>query len=469
MNTTATLPTTYLVVGAGPFGLLTARGLLNQGIDVEIFERNSDVGGIWDIDNPGSPMYETCHFITSKKLGGYVDFPMPEHYPTYPSGQQVLDYVRDFAQTFGLYERTRFNTEVVDARPVGEGESTYWQVTTADGTEHSFRGVFLATGQQWKPFIPQLPGADEFLGEIYHSSRYRSPKQFEGKRVLVVGAGNSGVDIAVDAAEHAQAAFISTRRNYYWFPKQVWGVPTPDLMSGKAPFPSVPLLDRTLGRAPEPMEVVELVLAAIGPMSAYGLPDPTDPVGSTQPIVSDSALHCLTHGTLKHRPGIARVTAETVEFVDGTSEAVDVVILATGYDMEYPWLPDGVIEYEEGHPVFHLGTFAKVPGLYGVGTLHPSRADAWQIFDQLTHIAIADAKATLSGDNAENLRKVREEYDIDLKAGFPYLDVRRNVNQAADGPLAQLLDDMQQKFGIAMPTQLHGGFFSAPQRIAAGV
>lgn len=79
------LPTTYLVIGAGPFGLLTARGLQRQGIEADIFERHSDVGGIWDLSNPGSPMYETCHFITSKKLGGYVDFPMPEHYPTYPS------------------------------------------------------------------------------------------------------------------------------------------------------------------------------------------------------------------------------------------------------------------------------------------------------------------------------------------------------------------------------------------------
>lgn len=463
MNTATTLPTTYLVVGAGPFGLLTARGLIRQGIDVEIFERHSDVGGIWDMDNPGSPMYETCHFITSKTLGGYVDFPMPEHYPTYPSRQQVLDYVRNFAREYGLYERTSFNTEVVRAEPVGEGDATYWKVTTADGAEHQFRGIFIACGQQWQPFVPELPGAEDYLGEIYHSSQYRSPKQLEGKRVLVIGAGNSGVDIAVDAAEHADAAFISTRRNYYWFPKQIWGVPTPDLMTGKAPFPNVPML----GRAPGPMEVVELVLAAIGPMSAYGLPEPSDPVGSTHPIVSDSALHCLTHGTLKHRPAIARLTSDSVEFVDGSSEQIDVVVLATGYDMDYPWLPDGAVDYETGHPVFHLGTFGNVRGLYGVGTLHPSRADAWQIFDQLTHLAIADARATLTGENAENLRFLREEYTIDLKDGFPYLDVRRNVNQAADAPLAQLFDDLQHRFGIEMPTTLHGGFFPAPEPAVA--
>ncbi|MBL5973482.1 MAG: NAD(P)/FAD-dependent oxidoreductase [Candidatus Leucobacter sulfamidivorax] len=451
------LPTTYLVVGAGPFGLLTARGLLHQGIDVEIVERHDDVGGIWDIGNPGSPMYDTCHFITSKTLGGYVDFPMPDDYPTYPSQRQVLDYVRAFARAYGLYERTRFGTEVVRAEPVGEGDDAYWRVETSDGEERLYRGVFAACGQQWWPYVPELPGADEFLGEIYHSSQYHSPQQFAGKRVLVVGAGNSGVDIAVDAAEHGEASFISTRRDYYWFPKQVYGVPTPDLMTGKAPFPQMPLL----GRTPDPMETVALVLAAIGPMSAYGLPEPSDPVGSTHPIVSDLALHCFTHGTLQHRPGIARITADAVEFVDGRSERVDVIVLATGYDMRYPWLPDGAVDYEEGHPVFHLGTFGRVRGLYGVGTIHPSRADAWQIFDQLTHLAIADAKATLTGENAENLRVLREEYEIDLKGGFPYLDVRRNVNQAADAPLRQLFDDLQHRFGIEMPTELKGGFFPA--------
>lgn len=459
MTTAIDLPTTYLVVGAGPFGLLTARGLRHQGIDVEIFERHSDFGGIWDLDNPGSPMYETCHFITSKKLGGYVDFPMPANYPTYPSRQQVLDYVRSFAQMNGLDACTRFNTEVVSAEPVGSGDDTYWKVTTADGAVRSYRGIFAATGQQWDPFVPEIPGANEFRGEIYHSAQYRSPKQFEGKRVLVVGAGNSGVDIAVDAAEHANLALISTRRNYYWFPKQVWGVPTPDLMSGKAPFPEVP----AIGHTPDPMEVVSLVLAAIGPMSAYGLPEPTDPVGSTQAIVSDSALHCLTHGLLHHRPAIARLTADSVEFVDGRIDPVDVVVLATGYDIDYPWFPQDAVEYVDGHPIFHLGTFAKIRGLYGVGTIHPSRADAWQLFDQLTHLGIADAKATLTGENVENLRQIREEYTIDLKAGFPYLDVRRNANQAADAPLAQLFDDLRNRFSIDMPTSLHGGFFPAPE------
>jgi len=198
MTAPTTLPTTYLVVGGGPFGLIAARALQRKGIDFEIIERHTELGGIWDMTDPGSPMYETCHFITSKQLGGYIDYPMPAEYPTYPS----------------------------KAEPVGEHDETTWNVTTSDGETRSYRGILAACGQQWWPYAPTIPGAEDFGGEIYHSSEYRSPEQFVGKKVLVIGAGNSGVDIAVDAAERAGRAIISTRRDYYWFPKQLFGLPT---------------------------------------------------------------------------------------------------------------------------------------------------------------------------------------------------------------------------------------------------
>jgi cation diffusion facilitator CzcD-associated flavoprotein CzcO len=453
---TSAAPQTYAVVGAGPFGLIAARALLRAGIDVEIVERHTHVGGIWDIDNPGSPMYETCHFITSKHLGGFLDYPMPDDYPLYPSWRQVRDYIRAMALDHGLLERTRFGAEVVGAVPATIGGVDAWQVSTADGETRPYRGVVYACGQQWHPFKPEVEGEEDFLGEVITSSRYRSPEQLRGKRVLVVGAGNSGVDIAVDAAQFADRACLSTRRPYHFLPKQVFGVATPDLLTGKVDLPPVP----GVGGPLTPQDIAELVLATVGDLGRFGLPVPDAPLGSTQPIVSDLALHCFSHGTLQHRPDVRRFHPDAVEFDDGSVEPVDLVIFATGYDMEIPWLPEGLVEYDRGHPVFHLGSLALgVPGLYAVGALHPSRADAYALFDQLAQIVVADAVAELTGEGAEVMELIRAEYRPDLRGDFPFIDTRRNANQVDNVQLDRLLDELDERFGIEIPRFDRPGFY----------
>lgn len=454
------IPTRYLVVGAGPMGLVVGRAMRRAGIDVELVERHSDVGGIWDMANPGSPMYETCHFITSKQLGGFVDYPMPDDYPTYPSWRLVLQYIRQMARDYGLYERTRFNLAVTRAEPVQVDGVDAWRVTTSDGESRLYRGVVYAAGQQWKPFIPEFPGMDRFKGELLPGNQYKSPAQLQGKRVLVVGAGNSGVDIAVDAAEHADKAFLSTRRAYHFLPKQVFGIPTPDLLDGRIAPPPIPGIEGT----PTLRQLAELTLATVGDLSRYGLPVPDAPLGSTQPIVNDLVLHCLNHGTLHHRSNIGRFHENTVEFVDGRVEAVDTVLFCTGYDMEIPWLAEGLVDYDQGHPVFHIGAIApKVRNLYGVGVLHPSRADAWTVFDQLAQVIVADAVATLTGEGRAAMDAVRNDYRPDLHGDFPFLDVRRNANQVNVSLLNVMIDELESRFGIAMPRQGQPGFYQDPR------
>lgn len=450
------IPITYLVVGAGPCGLIAARAFLRAGIDVELVERHTNVGGIWDIDNPGSPMYETCHFITSKHLGGFADYKMPDHYPIYPHFSLVLRYIESMAEDYGLIERTRFGLNVVKAEPVKCSDVNCWAVTTSDGETRHYRGVVYASGQQWLPFKPEFEGESDFKGEIITGNNYRYTEQLEGKSVLVVGAGNSGVDIAVDAAEHANNAFLSTRRAYHFLPKQVFGVPTPDLLSGKAQLPDVPGIPKNLSIE----QLVDLVLATVGDLESYGLPMPKEALGSTQPIVSDLVLHCFTHGTLKRRPNIRRFHKDAVEFEDGSIEKIDLVIFATGYDIEIPWLPEGLLEYEEGHPHFHLGCFARdVQGLYGIGVYHPSRADAWSVFDQLVQVCVADAVAVLTGEGAEKMQYLRHDYNPDLKGDFPYLNVRRNVNQVETFRLNAMIDHLEDEFGIEMPRSEKPGFY----------
>ncbi|QBJ98075.1 NAD(P)/FAD-dependent oxidoreductase [Rhodococcus sp. ABRD24] len=452
----ASLPTTYCVVGAGPLGLIAARAFRRYGIDVELIERNTRVGGIWDIENPGSPMYETCHFITSKEYGGFIGYPMPSAYPDYPSWRQVHEYIENMAVDYGLDQLITFGTEVTDARPVETEAGTYWKVTLDSGEVRDYRGVIYAGGQQWHPFIPDVPGLESFTGRAIHSKDYRSISEFEGKRVLVIGAGNSGVDIAVDAANHAEKAFLSTRRAYHFFPKQIFGIPTPDLLNGKVPLPELPMLG-----ALDPQQQLDLVLATVGDLSRYGLPVPEHPVGSTQAIVSNLVLHCFAHGLLTSKSDVRRISGSTVEFVDGSVEDVDVIVMATGYDIEIPWLADGVVPFVDGHPVFHLGTFVDgASGLYGIGIIHPSAADAWAIFDQLFQLAAADANAVLTGENADNIRRIRDEYRPDLKADFPFLDVRRNANQADLMMLRNVLGELAETYGVVIPSQSDTEFYA---------
>lgn len=462
MTTTPTnLP--YLVVGAGPCGLAAARALKRKGIPFEIADRNKRVGGIWDIEAPGSPMYETCHFITSKINGGFLDYPMPESYPMYPSWKQVHQYIEDMARDYGLTEHIRFSTNITSATPLDDSKAPQWRVETADGHLGDYAGIIYAAGQQWDAYKPQFANMDAYQGRLIHSSEYRYIDEFADKRVLVVGAGNSGVDIAVDAAEHASRAVLSTRRPYYFLPKQLYGIPIPDLMAGLIPFPNLPNVPANLN----PFQMVDLVLATVGPLERFGLETPDWPFGATQPIVSDLVLHHFTHGTLTHKPNIAQFTETGVVFDDGTEEEFDVVVLATGFDINIPWLSDDVVDKNDGHPKFLFGTLSEqYETLYAVGVVHPSRANAWTLFDQMSNVIPCDILAREQGINADGMKRLREGYRPDLKGDFPYLETRRNENQADNIALDTMLRTLRVTYGLDIPEAKHDGYYT-PTRIAS--
>ena len=195
------------VIGAGPAGLLLARRLAASDARFAVLERNADVGGIWDIDAPGSPMYESAHFISSRTLSGFPGFPMPEHYPDYPNHKQLLAYIRSFAEAFDLRRHIRFGAQVESARCDAAG---VWSLQLAGGTTVRARYLVCANGVTWEPNRVEWPGMAGFTGEIRHSVTYRSPKEFEGKRVLVIGCGNSGFALV----EHTNKATQRQRGNH---------------------------------------------------------------------------------------------------------------------------------------------------------------------------------------------------------------------------------------------------------------
>ena len=358
------------VIGAGPAGLSAARALRRLGVPYDQYERHSDVGGIWDIDNPGTPMYESAHFISSRKTSGFFDFPMPDSFADYPGHRQILKYTRDFAAAYGLREAIRFNCAVTGVEQAGDG----WTVRLDDGTRHQYRAVVCATGTTWIPRVPRHPGT--FTGEIRHSGSFRDPAEFRGKRVLIVGLGNSGADIACDAAANADAAFVSVRRGYHVIPKHLFGIPTDEF---GAHGPQLPLrLERPL---------FKLLLRVLqGDLTRYGLPKPDHKLFESHPLLNSQLLHHLQHGDVAIRPDIAALDGSRVRFADGSTEEIDLILYATGYDWTIPYVPDEYFGWRDGRPELYLTAFNRSHhNLFGLGYLE-TNSSAYTLFDHISNV-----------------------------------------------------------------------------------
>ncbi|WP_171235660.1 NAD(P)/FAD-dependent oxidoreductase [Ruegeria sp. HKCCA6837] len=342
----------FALIGAGPMGLAAAKVLKEQGIAFQGFELHSDVGGLWDIDAPRSTMYETAHLISSKRMTEFEDFPMDEAVAEYPSHWAMRDYFRAFADHFGLRENYRFNAEVTQITPLGNSGDG-WRVSWRDAEgdhQADFAGVMIANGTLSEPNMPEFPGT--FDGELIHASQYRYPSQFDGKRVLVVGAGNSGCDIAVDAIHHAKRCDLSMRRGYYFVPKYVFGKPA-DTMGGKIRLPM--WLKR---------KVDSLILSwFVGNPQKYGFPKPDYQLYESHPVVNSLVLYHAGHGDLRIRPDIDRLEGHTVHFKDGTSEDYDMILAATGYKLHYPFIDKDLLNWQGDAPHLFLNT------------IHPERDD----------------------------------------------------------------------------------------------
>ncbi|MGW3011058.1 flavin-containing monooxygenase [Streptomyces sp. NPDC001219] len=352
------------VIGAGPAGLAVARALRERNLPYTHLERHRAVGGVWDIDNPGSPMYESAHFISSKSLSGFGGFPMPDSYADYPPHRDILSYLRSFADAYGLTERVEFGVEVENLEKRRDGT---WCVTRADGRRSLHRDVVMCSGSQWYPNVPEFPGV--FSGEVRHTVTYRSADELKGKRVLVVGAGNSGCDIACDAARSADHAVISMRRGYWFIPKHVFGRPVDQLA---AHGPKVPLwLERRL------FEV--LLRLWNGDPRRLGLQKPDHRLFESHPAINSLLLHHLQHGDIQAKPDIVRMRGDMVMFADGTRDHFDLILLATGYRHRVPYAQQYLSD--DQHPDLYLSAFSREhAGLFGVGFVE-TNSGAYRLFD----------------------------------------------------------------------------------------
>ncbi|MGI9428343.1 MAG: flavin-containing monooxygenase [Bythopirellula sp.] len=357
----------FCILGAGTSGLAVAKNFLQGGIPFDCLEREDDIGGNWNYGKPYSSVYHSTHLISSKALTEFTDFPMPEDYPEFPGHQQVFAYLRAYAERFGLYETIQFNSTVHQLQPGERG----WCVRMADGEERLYRGVVIANGHNWDPRLPDYPG--EFSGTTLHSSEYKTPDVLQGKRVLVVGGGNSGCDLAVEAATHADRALLSIRRGYHVLPKFFKGKPI-DQCGETLHALRLPLWARRIGAA-------LAIRWVLGPPELVGMPKPDHRMFESHPIINSRLHGRIAHGKLSVRPDIAELAGNRVRFVDDQQEQIDLILYATGFKLSFPFLDTKYLNWQDGRPNLFLNVFhPQRDDLFCAGLIQPDSGQ-WGLVD----------------------------------------------------------------------------------------
>lgn len=407
------------IVGAGPAGLAAARQLLRGGFDVELLERGGQVGGVWNYGRPQGRVYRSTHTISSKPTTEFPDFPLPDHFPDYPHHSQMLEYVQTYAQRFGLEQQVRFYTPVTDVAPEDRGRAdTGWVVVTDDGERCRYDAVVLANGHNTDPRIPEWPG--ERQGTMLHSAEYRTPGIAARKRVLVVGAGNSGCDIAVDCAQVARTTLLSMRRGYHYVPKYVLGRPV-DQIHDLALALRLPLtLRRWIAR----------LAVRLGPglPGDVGLPEPDHALFETHPIVNSLLPYYVRHGRIRPVPDVARLEGDAVRFVDDTAESVDVVILATGYRLTFPFIDYDLLNWSDGRPHLYAHLFhPHYDTLFVVGMFQTDSGVFRILHEQARCIALFLRAARQGDPVADRMRETKRDTGGGLGRTMAYRETPRHL------------------------------------------
>jgi len=404
----------YCIVGAGSSGIAAGKNLKARGIPFDIIEREDEVGGQWYYGTPSSSVYQSTHLISSKPLTEYTDYPMPDAYPDFPHHRLVCAYLRDYARHFDLYPHIEFKRSVERI----ERADDEWDVTLDGGETRRYRGVIIANGHLSHPKWPDYPG--EFNGSIIHSADYKTPDVLRGQRVLIVGAGNSGCDIAVESAQNAAATFHSVRRGYYYVPKYgFFGKPV-DQTAEMLHNLRLPLwLRRLFGTL--------LLKAIVGNPQDYGLPKPDHRLFEAHPIVNSQLLYYLKHGDIQHKPDVAELCGDRVRFVDDSSEAIDVIVYATGYQIHFPFIDRDHLNWHNGRPRLYLNVFHPTyDNLFVAGLIQPDSGQFGLVDYQSQAIAAFIHAQSHDAVKADRLRAAKSRDLPDLGRGIQYLDSSRH-------------------------------------------
>jgi cation diffusion facilitator CzcD-associated flavoprotein CzcO len=370
------------VIGAGPCGLATLKNLRSAGLsDVVCYEESTSIGGSWAFNEDPARMsvYESTHIISSKSLSQFEDYPMPAGYPDFPSHQQIRTYFENYATHFQLLPYIHLRSRVAKANLGSDGRWTI-ELEGPDGTSKElFDYLVVCSGHHREPNIPAYPGL--FSGSTSHSGEFKRADPFRGKRVLVVGAGNSACDIAVEVARVAERSCISLRRGTYIVPKIIFGRPVDVLYARLRKF-------RWLPRSVLQNLLQILLRLNIGPWEKYGLPAPQGRIFEMHPTLNSNILAALRDGAVLPRGAIARLEDKVVHFQDGTAEPFDAIIWATGFHISFPFFDKSVIDWDTARPppLYLKMMHPRTANLFFIGLFQPIGC-IWRLADHQARIA----------------------------------------------------------------------------------
>ncbi len=358
---TAPLPSVCLI-GAGSSGIAVAKALHEHGVPFDCIEASDRVGGNWVFNNSNgtSAAYRDLHINTSRDRMAYSDFPMPADYPDYPHHAQIAAYFDTYVDHFGFRDHILFNTRV---ETVSRGADGIYTVTTDDGEVREYDVVLVANGHHWDARWPEpaFPGSESFNGKQLHAHEYIEPSIFEDKNVVVLGMGNSAMDIAVESSYVAGNTFLAARRGAWIIPKYLFGRPTDHFKND----PRIPFKIRQKA-------VQRLVKLHTGDLTKYGLPKPDHQFGEAHPTISGRILDRIQHGRVTPKPNIKALDGDHVEFVDGTREPVDVVVYCTGYKITFPFFDEDFVSAPDNHiELFRRVFYPGYADMAFIGLLQP--------------------------------------------------------------------------------------------------
>lgn len=349
------------IIGAGCSGLTAIKQLVQAGLhDIVCYEQSDRIGGNWVYSaTPGySSISKTTHTISSKSLSQFSDFPMPDDYPDYPSHQQILAYFQAYARHFQLEKYVRFNVAVLRAEKIANER---WRLTLSDNSQAEFDYLIVANGHLSVPRHPDWK--DRFSGQYLHAHAFKTNQGLENKSVLVVGAGNSGCDCAVEASRVAVRADLSLRTPQYIVPKLIMGKPTDTFAATMQWLPQ---------RIRNRLQKISLRIQ-IGRYRDYRLPEPDFSPAQAHPTINSEIFDKIRHGKIHPRTGIQDISGQTVVFTDGSSASYDVIIAATGYKISFPFFPADFIDWQDAvHVPLYLRIFhSDHPSLFFIGLIQP--------------------------------------------------------------------------------------------------
>jgi thioredoxin reductase len=336
------------VIGAGASGIAATKALLDEKLAVSCFEMGDRVGGNWVFKNKNgqSSAYRSLHINTSRERMQFRDFPMPADYPDYPRHDLIARYFDSYAEAFGLHRHIRFETRVERAEPRADGSG--FRLTLGSGEVEEFDALVVANGHHWDPAWPDPAIPGEFSGRELHSHSYIDPDEPEalrGKRVLIVGMGNSAMDIACELGHPgvAERVFLSARRGAWVLPKYAFGKPIDQNQIMSPLLPAI--VKRTLAEA--------WYRFAVGRPEDFGLPKPEHRLDQAHPTISADILTRLGSGDVTGKPALVKRDGKQIHFSDGSVETVDAIVYATGYRVSFPFFaPEFLSAKDNDLPLF---------------------------------------------------------------------------------------------------------------------